>query len=672
MKALQLILFFSFVITLVNAQAPVFHWAKGMTGTTTSEGKSIAVDAAGNVIATGVLRGTADFDPGPGVYNLTSAGVEDIFISKLDANGNFLWAKTIGNPSTDQGESIAVDAAGNVYITGWFSPGGVIAMNVPLPVDFDPGPGVFNISSLTIAIFVLKLDADGNFVWAKSMQGDNTEYGTSLGIDATGNLFITGAFNGTVDFDPGPGNVSLTQQGGPSQSDIFITKWDLSGNMIWVKQMGGTSAEYPFKLAIDATGNILLTGYFNGTADFDPGVGVANLISVGSTDIFICKLDNNGNFNWVRAMGSPTTEAAYTITTDLPGNVLITIPLAGVLDVDPGPGTTILTTAGFTDIVFVKLNASGDFQWARRLGGTGNDIATDIKTDAAGNVFIGGTFSRTVDFDPGPAQTILVAPNSGNIFFSKFDANGNFTWVARLPGSSGDVFSIYLNTADEIFATGRYSGTIDFDPGPGSFNLTSGASDIYINKLSQGSVAGPLPLTLLDFSGEAIAEGNQLTWKTTQEINTAAFEIEWSDDGQTFRKTTVQKAAGNSSTLLNYAYLHTAHVNGENYYRLKMVDIDGRFTYSKIIQVKATITAAFVTSFPNPVYSRLFLNINALKNDDVTFYLHSTDGKMMASRYCKLIKGHNRIEWNIAGLPGGNYYINCSNLNINTIQVLKK
>ncbi|MBC7886988.1 MAG: SBBP repeat-containing protein [Ferruginibacter sp.] len=669
MKTIQLTLVGLLAVVLSKAQAPVFQWAKGMSGTNTSEGKSIVVDAGGNVITTGVLRGTADFDPGPGVYNLTSAGEEDIFISKLDANGNFLWAKRIGNPSTDQGESITVDAGGNVYITGWFSPGGVIAMNVPLPVDFDPGPGVFNISSLTIAIFVLKLDADGNFVWAKSMQGDNTEYGTSLGIDATGNLFITGAFNGTVDFDPGPGNVSLTQQGGPSQSDIFITKWDLSGNMIWVKQMGGTSAEYPFKMAIDATGNILLTGYFSGTADFDPGAGVANLISVGSTDIFICKLDNNGNFAWARAMGSTTTEAAYTITTDLPGNVLITIPLAGVLDVDPGPGTTTVTTAGFTDIVFVKLNVSGDFQWARRLGGTGNDIATDIKTDAAGNVFIGGTFSRTVDFDPGPAQNILVAPNEGNVFFSKFDANGNFNWVARLPGSSGDVFSIYLNAANEIFATGRYSGTIDFDPGSGTFNLTSGASDIFVNKLSPG---GSLPLTLLDFTGEAITTGNLLKWKTAQEISTAAFEIEWSNEGQHFEKIAVQKAAGNSTKALQYDYLHTLRRNGDNYYRLKMVDMDGKFTYSKIERIKTALTSVVIKTFPNPVIDQVKLNIHALKDEVTLFYLYSADGKLVSSRSFNVVKGSNQFNWNLQSYPAGKYFISSNSDQFSIIPIFKQ
>ena len=643
-----------------------------MVGTNTCEGKSVTVDAAGNVLTTGTLRGTADFDPGPGVYNLTSAGEADIYISKLNANGDFLWAKRVGNPSTDQGESVAVDAAGNVYITGWFSPGGLIAMNVPLPVDFDPGPGVFDISSLTIAIFVLKLDADGNFVWAKSMQGDNTEYGTSLGIDGAGNLFITGAFNGTVDFDPGPGNVSLTQQGGPSQSDIFLTKWDLSGNMIWVKQMGGTSAEYPFKLAIDATGNILLTGYFNGTTDLDPGPGIFNLTSAGSTDIYICKLNNDGNFIWAKRMGGPANESCYGITADLFGNIFIATPISSLFDVDPGPGTTNVSTVGGFDALISKYSPNGDFIWARKWGASGNDDVFDIKTDAAGNVYTGGSFSGTIDFDPTPVEVIRTATGGNDMFYIKLDANGNFVWVAQLPGIAGTIYSLYVNAANEIFSTGLFSGMVDFDPGPGVYNLTSSSSDVFVNKFGQGAVQGPLPVHLVNFSAMDTDEGNALHWNTNGEINTSLFAIEWSSNGQDFQQIGEQKAAENSTQSLSYQYLHRVPADGDNYYRLRIIDKDGQFTLSKIVRVNNIARVAVVSAFPNPFYSKLSLNINVVKNDDVTFYLHSSDGKIIASRYYKLIKGNNQVYWNLAGVPPGNYYIESPDLNVKAIQVLKK
>ncbi len=644
-----------------NAQSAIFEWAKSMTGTATCEGKSITLDAAGNVLTTGVLRGTADFDPGPGIYNLTSAGDADIFISKLDASGNFLWAKQVGGPSVEMSESVATDPAGNVYVTGYFL--------WQAGVDFDPGPGVFILSSVAREAFVLKLDADGNFVWAKSIEGDNSEGGTSLAIDAAGNLLITGYFSATVDFDGGPGNVSLTSQGA---ADIFLTKWDGNGNFIWVKQMGGTGSDYVYKLALDATGNILLTGYFYETADFDPGAGNYNLTSAGNADIYICKLDNNGNFIWAKSIGGPVIESCYGITSDLSGNIFIATPIASIFDVDPGPGVTNVSTVGGFDALICKYSPAGDFLWARKWGANGNDNIFDIKTDAAGNVYTGGEFSGTIDFDPGPAEVFKTATGGNDLFYIKWDANGNFVWVAQLPGIGGTIYSLYVNAANEIFSTGLFSGTVDFDPGTGTYNLTSTSSDVFVNKLSQGLVGGPLPLTLLSFTGEATPMGNVLKWQTVQEVNTKHFEIEWSDDGQRFQQVGVQAAAGNSFITLQYSHLHNNTVEGNNYYRLKMMDIDGQFTYSPVVQTKVNTSSTAITVFPNPVADFLQMKIKAVKNETIALELHNTDGKRVASKVVSLIKGSNLLNWKLPPLSSGNYFIICGNKNFKTIQISKK
>jgi hypothetical protein len=192
-----------------------FVWAKQMGGTDYDVGQGIAVDMAGNVYTTGYFQGTADFDPGPGSFNLTSTGNEDIFVSKLDSAGNLVWAKQMGGTSGDAGQDIAVDAAGNVYTTGFFYS----------TVDFDPGPGTFNLTSTgDTDIFVSKLDSAGNFVWAKQMGGTDPDAGYDIAVDAAGNVYTTGYFWGTADFDPGPGSFNLTSAG---FSDIFVSK--LSG-----------------------------------------------------------------------------------------------------------------------------------------------------------------------------------------------------------------------------------------------------------------------------------------------------------------------------------------------------------------------------------------------------------------------------------------------------------
>jgi len=214
------LLFFLFMLAFMGlshfANAQNFEWAKQLGGVSSDVGSSIAVDAFGNVYTTGYFQGTADFDPGPGAFNLTSAGGGDIFISKLDASGNFVWAKQMGGTSEDVGYSIAVDASGNVFTTGYFEG----------TADFDPGPGTFNLTSAgNTDIFISKLDASGNFVWAKQLGGTDYDSGVSIALDTSGNVYTTGWFQGTVDFDPGPGTFNLTSAG---NSDIFVHKMSQS------------------------------------------------------------------------------------------------------------------------------------------------------------------------------------------------------------------------------------------------------------------------------------------------------------------------------------------------------------------------------------------------------------------------------------------------------------
>ena len=258
-------------VGIALASGGYYNWAGRFGGSSPDHSLDIIVDAAGNVYTTGYFSGTADFDPGPGTANLTSAGGLDIFVSKLDSDGNYVWAKSMGGVSLshDVGMGIAVDSAGNVYTTGYFSS----------TADFDPGPGTANLTSAGgLDIFVSKLDSDGNYVWAKSIGGASTDIGYGIAVDGAGNVYTSGYFESTADFDPGPGTTDLTSAGG---KDIFVSKLEGSGNYVWAKSMGGTSDDYGYGIAVDGAGNVYTTGHFNGTVDFDPGPGTVNLTSAG-------------------------------------------------------------------------------------------------------------------------------------------------------------------------------------------------------------------------------------------------------------------------------------------------------------------------------------------------------------------------------------------------------
>ena len=509
-------------------ETAILNWAKRTGGTGADRSRDMVADAAGNVYTTGYYTGTVDFDPGPGVSNLTSAGSSDIFMSKLDANGNLVWAKSVGGTGGDSPMAIATDATGNVYITGGFVG----------TADFDPGPGVFNMTSAgQTDIYIAKYDASGNFVWAKGILGGTWfDHGYSILVDGTGNVHVVGRFyyqGGARDFDPGPGTFFLTAD----WEDIFILKLDNDGNFIWAKDIGNVLESRGYSVALDAAGNVYTTGYFLGTVDFDPGAGTFNLTSVGGStgwDVFFSKLDANGNFVWAKAMVNSTstyyTDGYYgrKIVVDASGNVYSSGRYSGTTDFDFGTGTFNLTPTGGYDAYLLKMSTDGDFVWAKSFGGTGYDEAFSICLGTTGNVYLTGFFVNTVDFDPG-AGTFNISASGANddIFVSKFDENGNFAWARAMGGTLDDQgFGISTDASDNIYVSGWFQGTADFDPGACTANLTSaGADDAFIVKLTQVVAT---PLTVTSVSPSVGIPGSTITitgtgFSTTPANNTVTF-----------------------------------------------------------------------------------------------------------------------------------------------------
>jgi hypothetical protein len=381
-----------------------FVWAKQIEGY--SAGYSIAVDAGGNVYTTAYFDRTIDFDPGPGIFNLTSAGLWDVYISKLDTHGNFVWAKRIGGSDTDLAFSIALDALGNVYTTGQFK----------FTADFDPGPGTFDLVSPggSYDIFISKLDTAGNFVWARRMGGTSDDEGHSIAVDPGGNVYTTGRFRGTGDFDPGPGTFAMSSVSGFDTHDIFVSKLDAGGNFVWAKQLGAGQGN---SIAVDALGNVYTTGFFSrGTADFDPGPDTFKLISANGNG-FVSKLDASGNFVWAIGIGFQSNS----IVVDPFGNVYTAGSFGDINDFDPGPGTYNLISAGGVDIFVSKFDNAGNLVWAKSIGGPSEDVGYSIAVDVLANVHVTGYFTRTADFDPGPAIFNLTAlGDNNNIFVVKW------------------------------------------------------------------------------------------------------------------------------------------------------------------------------------------------------------------------------------------------------------
>jgi len=488
----KLIVLFSVIMFCFNAVAQNFEWAKQLGGSSTSWAYSTVVDANGFVYTAGYFHGTVDFDPGTGVYNLTSVGMADIFISKLDVSGNFVWSKRMGGTSLDYANSIALHADGYIYMTGEFFG----------TSDFDPGTGVHNLTSVGgTNVFVSKLDTDGNFVWAKRMGGPTSggSSGLSIAVDDVGNVYTTGRFSDVVDFDPDAFvTYNLTALGG---YNVFISKLDALGNFVWAKSMQGlapaNSPDFGRSIAVDAVGNVYSTGHFSETADFDPGPGVYNLTTVGSYDIFISKLNTNGNFVWAKQLGGADIDIGFSITSDASGNIYTTGSFGSTADFDPGPGVYNLTSAGDIDVFVSKLDDNGNFIWAKAMGGLNESEGRSVTLDALGNVYTTGHFRYTADFDPGTGIHNLTCGAASDVFISKLDANGNFVWAKSLEGTVINHYnygeSIVVDIIGNIYVSGMFQYTVDFDPDANmTYNMTSvgpGSVDAFVLKLSQCTVA---------------------------------------------------------------------------------------------------------------------------------------------------------------------------------------
>jgi hypothetical protein len=480
MKKIALYTLCSFVALTLTAQTPTFDWAINMGGTNFDKGNDIATDASGNVYVTGTLAGTADFAPGAGVVNLVSNGNDDIFIAKYSSTGNLLWAHNIGGADNETAVAMALDASGNCYVAGRFSGA----------VDFDPGAATSTITaSGAFDVCIVKLSSSGNFVWAKNFGGTFGTFVNNISLDNAGNVYTTGTFQTTTDFDPSAAVFNLTSTGG---QDPYLVKLDTAGNFVWAINSGFDIS----KMNIDHNNNIYLAGSFNATIDFDPdSTQTHNLTPIGGADIHITKFDTAANFVWVKTIGGASSESVTAINTDANGNIIVAGTFGGTVDFDPGAGTANLTAVGsgstLSDMYFLKLDEAASFVWVKKVGGNSIDVPYDIGTDNSGNVYFAGRFnSATVDFNPDTTATFNLNGtfNSYEAFVLILSATGNFIYAYELGGPSNgndEANGISVNPSGSIYVTGTFYGPIDFDPGAGTTTLDdNGNTDVFIQKMN--------------------------------------------------------------------------------------------------------------------------------------------------------------------------------------------
>jgi gliding motility-associated-like protein len=464
-----------------------FVFAKQIGGQGVVIPRSIALDTAGNIYTTGEInsakQGTAiltiDFDPGTAVFPLasTTALDSDAFISKLDASGNFVWAKNMGGNYSDGAYSIALDSGANVYITGVFRG----------TADFDPNAGVANLvnSSTTYTdIFVAKYDINANYIWAKRFGSsvNQDEWGFGITVDPTGNVYTTGTFQGTVDFDPNSGVTNIV--GSSVITNNFISKLDTNGNYIWAKSFSGSGAAGR-AIDLDSAGNVYTTGYFYGICDFDPNAGMANLTATGGAAyLFVSKLDSGGNYVWARHFGNTLNNNNNTFGQVLKVDANFNVHTAGTynstVDFDPCPSIVNLSAVGGYDIFVQKLRQMGTstptFNAIPAIcSGTTAPVLSTISTNGITGTWspatVSNTISGTYTFTPGVNECTTQTAT----LFITVNPNVTTTFTQISPFCSSDAIPVLPTTStngivgtwNPATVSNTASGTYVFTPNTG-------------------------------------------------------------------------------------------------------------------------------------------------------------------------------------------------------------
>lgn len=365
-----------------------YIWGLQIGGAGEDVAYDVELDGAGNSYITGAFQQTVDFDPGPDTLELTAVGDYDIFVAKIDPQGQLVWARQIGSPANDHGFGLCLDAGGNLWVTGQFS--GL--------ADFDPGPGEFWANSQGLTdIFVLQLDASGQFLLARTFGGTGDDAGNDICSLSGQGIALTGRFSSNVDFDASAGGSMLTSAG---QFDAFAFTMNDSGDILWLKQFGGTGWDVGRGVTADNQGNIYFVGEFSNMVFFHPGNTNYLINTTGDYGSYIFKLQQDGTPIWLRKLSSlnnRTSAEKIEVGADL--SVYVTGYVYGIVDFDPGPGENFIYGSSYFDIFLLKLDAEGQFQYARRHGFTGFDSGRGLAVDENNYAYVTGSFAGTVYFN---------------------------------------------------------------------------------------------------------------------------------------------------------------------------------------------------------------------------------------------------------------------------------
>ncbi|MFL5763539.1 MAG: gliding motility-associated C-terminal domain-containing protein [Bacteroidia bacterium] len=446
-----------------------WEWARGASASDTEdqEGFAVTTDIFGNVYMTGFFSNTT---MGFGSFSLSNAypGQGDVYIAKYDLNGNFLWARSAGGPAEEIGEGLGTDAAGNVYLTGYFhSPS----------ITF----GSYTLSNAgSDNIYLVKYDPSGNVVWAKSAGGTSSDNATGLAVAETSvgtRIYIAGLLqSASSQF----GGISVIPLGGGS---AFIAQYDDLGNPLWVRTGGAaTGTAMALGVTADSLGRATITGFFSASPSvFDS----YSLNTSGGRDIFVASYDISGNIRWAKSAGGINADLGNSAATDACGNIYVT----GYVSTPSATFDTLTVTShsNAEDIFIAKYDTAGAFQWVRTAGKLGFNNSYSVATDISGNAYIGGVYADSMIFE---TDTLFYPPGGIDpVFIAKYDSHGTLLYLTSLASGGDDIFGIATDKSCNVYLSSDYIPS-SFTIGDDTLHRTGGECS-FVAKMSSSCFSKP-------------------------------------------------------------------------------------------------------------------------------------------------------------------------------------
>lgn len=682
MKNLLPAFFLQLIVSAALAQTTEVNQ---LTGNSIETAKGIITDHSGNVITWGTFIGTMDFDPGTGVANVTAVSeVNDGYVAKYNANGNFLWVKTYGGTNSYTAiNAVDADQFDNLYVSGAFTG----------TIDADPST---NISSITSAgdvdFFINKLTSSGNFLWNRHFGGTGADQADDIKTNEINAFYISGVFSNTVDFDPSGGTFNLTTSnpGTPSEENrSFIAKYNLDGNVIWAERLGGRGGKVMVNKNAPGNDYIIFSG--GGTAfsttldDFDPSQNTVSPVPPplpGANYAVIAKYDPDGKFIWAdffRTFFSMNASAGPGIArviqdadknlyfggayvqsfTAYPQNILSLTPIGTV----------------YTDAMLVKLNSNGALIWEKKIGAANAyDYIGDLTFDINGNIITAGSFggfgnNAVADFNiPGTPATLS---SNGNYdgFVAAYNQDGAFLYNGKTGGTGSDYMAGVAVADGKNWLFGGFEVQADADPFAGITTLSAnGTTDLFLDAyLTAAEQECSVPASL--FTSNITMSTAQVNWSGVAAANKYKVSYKESIAGTwtNISSANTLKKLKNLAPATAYDWRVRSICSVAGLGNSKWSPVQHFTTLPQKIQADKLIENSLLV-FPNPVSSSAIIRVVMEEPTEMRLELFSPDGRsvlLIADE--NVMAGSYQFAFDVVSLPAGMYFLQMKSNSVNEV-----